>query len=69
MSSLLVSENIRVLEENMKKLKEQSDLIKTEMNRLEGSLRVFKNLQEIGVENIQVPKDVVDNSEVIDTSN
>jgi hypothetical protein len=69
MSSLLVSENIRLIEENMRKLKEQSDLIKIELSRLEGSLRVFKNLQDLGVETIQVPKDVVDNSEVIDTSN
>ena len=69
MSSLLVSENIRLIEENMRKLKEQGVLIGIELNRLEGSLRVFKNLQDIGVEHIQVPKDVVDNSEVIDTAN
>ena len=69
MSSLLVSDNIRLIEENMRKLREQSDLIKIELNRLEGSLRVFKNLQDIGVETIPVPKDVVDNSEVIDTAN
>ena len=68
MSSLLVSENIRVLEDNMRKLKEQIELIKVEITRHEGSLRVFKNLQDLGVETIQVPKDVVDNSEVIDTA-
>ena len=68
MPSLLVSENIRLIEENMRKLKDQGDLIKNEIIRLEGSLWVFKNLQEIGVENIQGPKDTVENSEVIDTS-
>jgi hypothetical protein len=54
----------------MKKLIEQTNLINQEFARLDGSLRVFKNLQELGIENIAIPqsKDVVDNTEVIDNS-
>ena len=67
MSSLLVSENIRIIEENMKKLNEQVVVIQQEMIRLDGSLRVFKNLRDVGVEKIELPKDEVTNREVIDT--
>jgi hypothetical protein len=67
MSSLLVSENIRILEENMKKLNEQVVVIQQEMIRLDGSLRVFKNLRDVGVEKIDLPKDEVTNREVMDT--
>jgi hypothetical protein len=67
MSSLLVSENIRILEENMKKLNEQVVVIQQEMIRLDGSLRVFKNLRDVGVEKIELPKDEVTNREVMDT--
>ena len=67
MSSLLVSENIRILEENMKKLNEQVVVIQQEMIRLDGSLRVFRNLRDVGVEKIELPKDEVTNREVMDT--
>jgi len=67
MSGLSVSENIRVLEENRKKLGEQIELIQQEIIRLDGSLRVFVNLRELGVENIQIPQDEVTNREVTDT--
>ena len=67
MSSLLVSENIRILEENMKKLSEQVIMIQQELIRLDGSLRVFKNLRDVGVEKIELPKDEVTNREVMDT--
>jgi hypothetical protein len=67
MSSLLVSENIRILEENMKKLSEQVVMIQQELIRLDGSLRVFKNLRDVGVEKIELPKDEVTNREVMDT--
>jgi vacuolar-type H+-ATPase catalytic subunit A/Vma1 len=38
-----------------------------EIIRLEGGLRVFKNMQELGIEHVPIPKDQVDNTEVIDT--
>lgn len=67
MSGLSVSENIRVLEENKKKLGEQIAVIQQELIRLDGSLRVFINLRDLGVENIQIPQDEVINREVTDT--
>ena len=67
MSGLSVSENIRVLEENKKKLNEQTSLIQQELVRLDGSLRVFTNLRSLGVENIPIPRDEVTNREVTDT--
>ena len=66
MSGLSVSENIRVLEENKKKLGEQIEVIQQELVRLDGSLRVFVNLRDLGVENIQIPQDEVTNREVTD---
>lgn len=66
MSGLSVSENIKVLEDNMKKLNDQIGTIQQELIRLDGSLRVFKSLADLGIEQIPLPKDVIDNSEVID---
>ena len=63
MSGLSVSENI-------KKIYEQMTLLQNELARLEGSLRVFKNLQELGVEiiPIPIPETSVENDDVTDTS-
>lgn len=47
-----VSENIKFIEAHMAKLKD-------ELLRLEGSLNVFRQLSDAGVENIPVPKDEV----------
>jgi hypothetical protein len=63
---LSVSENIRILEENKKKLIEQTSLMQQELVRLDGSLRVFTNLRDLGVENIPIPTDEVINREVTD---
>ena len=60
MSGLSVSENI-------KKIYEQMTLLQNELARLEGSLRVFKNLQELGIELIPIPIPV-ENDDVTDTS-
>jgi hypothetical protein len=70
MSSLSVSQNITKCEGEIKKLIEQLTLINQEITRLDGSLRVFKNLQELGIENIVIPnsKNIIDNTEVIDNS-
>jgi hypothetical protein len=64
---LSVSENIRILQENKNKLNEQTALIQQELVRLDGSLRVFTNLRDLGVENIPIPTDEVINREVTDT--
>ena len=63
MSGLSVSENI-------KKIYEQMTLLQNELARLEGSLRVFKNLQELGVEIIPIPvaETAVENDDVTDQS-
>ena len=63
MSGLSVSENI-------KKIYEQMTLLQNELARLEGSLRVFKNLQELGIEHIPIPApaSAVENNDVTDTS-
>jgi hypothetical protein len=66
-SGLSISENISITESNIKKLQEQIVAINTEIVRLEGGLRVFKNMQDLGIEQIPIPKDQVDNTEVIDT--
>jgi hypothetical protein len=67
MSGLSVSENIKVLEDNARKLNDQIASIQQELVRIDGSLRVFKSLADLGIEQIPLPKDVVDNSEVIDS--
>ena len=63
MSGLSVSENI-------KKIYEQMTILQNELARLEGSLRVFKNLQDLGVENIPIPvaETAVENEDVTDPS-
>ena len=67
MSFLSVSENIRVIEENIQKLKEQIVAINLEIVRAEGSLQVFKQIKSFGVEHIPIPspKDEVVNTEVL----
>jgi len=67
MSSVSVSENIRIIEENIKKLSEQMILTQQELIRLDGSLRVFKNFSDLGIDQIALPQDEVTNREVIDS--
>lgn len=64
--SVSVSENIRIIEENMKKLSDQIILTQQELIRLDGSLRVFKNFSDLGIDQINLPQDEVTNREVID---
>lgn len=64
--SVSVSENIRIIEENMKKLSDQIILTQQELIRLDGSLRVFKNFSDLGIDQITLPQDEVTNREVID---
>lgn len=66
--SISVSDNIRVIEEAIRRHTEQVGLIQKEILHLEGSLGVFKNLSVSGVEFIELPTDEIINREVIDTS-
>ena len=69
MNSLSVSENIRMNEENIQKLLFQKQEIEKELLRLEGSLRVFKSLQQLKLETIDLnikPDFELENTEVID---
>jgi hypothetical protein len=64
--SVSVSENIRIIEENIKKFNDQMILIQQELIRLDGSLKVFKSLSDLGIDQIGIPQDEVTNREVID---
>ena len=69
MNSLSVQENIAMCEGAIKKLLEQRTELEKELLRVEGSLRVFTQLKEVGVETIQIknkPEFVLENTEVID---
>ena len=59
MSKMNVSENIKFIESHMAKIRDQIVGAQSELLRLEGSLNVFKQLSDAGVEHIPVPKDEV----------
>jgi uncharacterized protein involved in exopolysaccharide biosynthesis len=66
MSFILVSENIKAIEDNIRKLNEQLVAIQTELIRAEGGLRIFKQLKDLGVEQVPTNQpDEVTNTEVI----
>jgi hypothetical protein len=56
MSFIYVSENIKAIEENIRKLNEQLVSVQTEIIRAEGGLRVFKQLKELGIEQVPTNK-------------
>lgn len=69
MVSVSISKNIEVHEKNLRQLLEQKDQATAEIFRIEGALRLLKNLKELGVEDIQGEKpveDFIENTEVID---
>lgn len=69
MVSVSISKNIEVHEKNLRQLLEQKDQATAEIFRIEGALRLLKNLKELGVEEIQGEKpveDFIENTEVID---
>jgi len=59
MDSFKVSFNITNIENHMVKLREQIAIIQTELVRLDGSLQVFKQMSDLGIEDIKIPKDEV----------
>ena len=62
-----ISENIKNIEAHMTKLRDQSALINTELVRLDGSLSVFKQMSDLGIENVPLPKDeIVESLEAMD---
>jgi hypothetical protein len=66
MSFILVSENIKAIEDNIRKLNEQLVAVQTELIRAEGGLRIFKQLKDLGVEQVPTNQpDEVTNTEVI----
>jgi hypothetical protein len=67
MSSLSVLNNIDLIEKQISQLKNQQTEIEKELLRLDGSLRVFNQFKSVGIENIKLPKDIVENTEVLDT--
>ena len=56
---LSVSANIKALETHVYQLQQQMAAIQTELIRLDGSLAVFRQLSDLGVENVPLPKDEV----------
>ena len=68
MSSLSVLNNIDLIDKQLIQLKTQQEEIQKELLRLEGSKRVFKQFKSVGIETISIPKDIIENDEVIDTT-
>ena len=60
MSSLSVLNNIDLINKQIEQLKQ-------ELLRLEGSNRVFEQFKSVGIETINIPQDIIENDEVIDT--
>ena len=65
--SLSVLNNIDLIGKQLKQINLQKEEIEKELLRLEGSLRVFEQFKSVGIENIDVPEDIVENTEVFDT--
>ena len=59
-----VSSNIKALEAHIHQLQQQMGAIQTELIRLDGSLAVFRQMSDLGLENVPLPKD-----EVLETLN
>ena len=66
MSSLNIDENIKIIGENMARIKEQSTNMEREFYRHEGMMMVFDNLKKLGVDKIDIPVKVNTQQEVID---
>jgi len=67
-NAINIQDNIEQCKSNMEKLRTNATASEQEFFRVEGSLRVFASLKELGIDNIPVPeKPVIDNNEVIDT--
>jgi len=66
-NSLSVLNNIDLIEKQIKQFEKQKEEIEKELLRLEGSRRVFVQFKSVGIEIINLPQDIVENTEVFDT--
>ena len=66
MSSIYIEENINGITEQLKKFSEQHKMAECELYRMEGMLRVFVNLKELGVTHIPIHPPKVDIKEPSD---
>lgn len=71
MNSLSVLDNINLCEKNINQLNLQKNEIEKEIFRVEGMLRTFQNLKQLGVETIPVKLEnkvdfQIENTEVVD---
>ena len=65
---IVIEDNIEKCKSNMAQLKTNATESEREFFRVEGSLRVFASLKELGIDKIHVPpkKEVIEEDEVID---
>jgi hypothetical protein len=61
-----VKQNIKIFRSNINDLINQRNEITNEILRLEGALRVMTDMEKAGVTEIQVPKNPLETTEVID---
>jgi hypothetical protein len=67
MPSISIEDNIKDIEENIKKLIGQQNDIAKVVLRLEGALQVFNDMKKTGVTTIEV-NDPINSEEVIDAA-
>jgi hypothetical protein len=56
MPSISVVDNISGLNKNLQQIRQQTKEAEAETYRIEGMIRVFKSLQDVGVADIPVPE-------------
>lgn len=61
-----VQENIKACRDNINQLTNQRNEITNEILRVEGALRVFRDMEKAGIEQIPISKNPLETSEVID---
>ena len=61
-----VQENIKVCRDNINQLANQRNEITNEILRIEGALRVFRDMEKAGIDQIPISKNPLETSEVID---
>jgi len=61
-----VQENIKACRDNINQLTNQRNEITNEILRAEGALRVFRDMEKAGIEQIPISKNPLETSEVID---
>jgi len=61
-----VQENIKACRDNINQLTNQRNEITNEILRVEGSLRVFRDMEKAGIDQIPISKNPLETTEVID---